>query len=186
MRSGQPPVDEPGVAHAPWLRTGSALLLGLEHGRQELPVERRGDVVAGVEVQAHVQAGAVEDDLGAGLARDQLAAGRVDGAAGAAGEHAVEPPAGHVAEGDRDRADGADPVGLALQGLEQRARVRSGLADSMPDHLEAEAGPLGAQLLGRRGSPPRRGGEVLLGRRRSRTRSRTRRRPSSGRRRPRC
>ena len=119
-------------------------------------------MVAGVEVEAHVQARPVEDHLGAGLPRDQLSAGSVDGTAGAAGQHAVEAPPGHVAEGDRDRADRPDPIGLAGERLEQGQRALW-LRRLDPHHLEAVAGALGSQLPAVEGRSLAAAREVLLG-----------------------
>ena len=118
-------------------------------------------MVARVEVKAHIQPPSVEDHLGAGLARDQLAAGGVDGAAGSAGQHAVEAPPGHVAEGDRDRADRPDPIGLAGEHLQQGQRALW-LRRLDPNHLESETRALGSQLPAVERGSLTATGEVLL------------------------
>ena len=99
-------------------------------------------------------------------------------------QHRVEAADGDVAERDRDRADRPDPVRLALQRLDHRGDpLRLGRLEA--DHLEAVARALGAEPspfeLGALAAAWRR----TPRRRRSRGRSPTRRRPSSGRRRPR-
>ena len=105
-----------------------------------------------------------ELDAGAGLAGDQLRRGDVDRAARAPAEHPVEPPGADVGERDRERADPAAAVGLALQARDDR-RDQLRLRRLEPDHLEPVAGPAGEHRLAvepgpdaraRRRTPPRR------------------------------
>ena len=86
---------------------------------------------------AKLEAG--ELDRAADLADEQLRRSGVDGAAAASGEHRVEAARRHVAERDRDRADGPHAVGLSLQVLDgghDPARI----GRLQADHLEAGVG----------------------------------------------
>ena len=77
-----------------------------------------------------------EGDRAARLADDQLRRGGVDRAAGAQAEHPVEAAGGDVGGGDRDRADDAQPVDLALPAPRATGSAQLGLRRLEPDELE--------------------------------------------------
>ena len=100
-----------------------------------------------------------ERDEAAGLAHDQLRRGDVDRARAAQRDHAVEPPAGDLAERHRDRADRAQPVRARRERVGRVAHpARVGGLD--PEQLELAAdAPLGHGRVERapfsRAPPPR-------------------------------
>ena len=118
--------------------------------------------VARVEVERRLDAAVLEEvDVGAGLARDQLARRRVHRAADVGGQHAVEARGRHVAEGHGDRAEHAQPVHLALELRgDRRDPLRARRLES--DHLELLPALLGVEHLAvQRGAPVSHGDELL-------------------------
>ena len=88
-------------------------------------------------------------------------------------------PAGDVGERDRDRADGAQPVGLALERLDRGRGSSAGSADSSPTTSSPAPGSRGGDRVAVQRRALAAGRGELLARRRSRGRSRSRRPPSS-------
>ncbi|MCO5326272.1 MAG: hypothetical protein M9964_04340 [Solirubrobacterales bacterium] len=108
-------------------------------------VERADDREAGIEIEPGIaQLHPHELDRPAGLAENELRGGDVDGAAAAHREHRVEASGGDVGGGDRERADDAQPVRLALQ-RRDAAQHPAGIGRLDADHLEPLLGEIDAK-----------------------------------------